>query len=92
MLFGVWVPVPRYFFHLFNDETTLDEDGKDLPDDSSALQDAAATARIMAADSVSGGHLVLNHRVEVTCDDGREVGTVYFGDVVKVVQVSNSLH
>ena len=78
------IHVPRYFFHLFNDETCLDDEGKELPNDAAALQEAASCARGMAADSVSKGHLILDHRIEVTCDQGRKLGSVYFGDVVKV--------
>lgn len=74
----------RYFFHLFNDETSLDPEGRELPNDAAALQEAAKCARAMAADSVSKGHLVLDHRVEVVGDEQRKVGTVYFRDVVKV--------
>jgi hypothetical protein len=78
--------VPRYFFHLFNDETVLDDEGKELPTDAAAIEEAALNARVMAADSVRHGHLVLDHRIEVACEDGRTVGTVRFRDVVRVVE------
>jgi hypothetical protein len=78
--------VPRYFFHLFNDETALDREGRELHNDADALHQAAAEARNMAADSVAKGHLVLNHRIDVTSENGGKVGTVRFRDVVKVVE------
>ena len=76
--------MPRYFFHLFNDETSLDDEGQVLPNDAVALQRGAEHARHMAADSVSKGHLVLDHRIEIESEDGTKVGTVYFRDVVKI--------
>ena len=77
--------MPRYYFNLYNDITSIDEEGSDLPNDAVALQHAARTAREMAAESVRNGHLVLDHRLEVTDEDGRSVGTVYFRDVVRVL-------
>ena len=74
----------RYFFHLFNSDTALDEEGEELPNDAAAFQEAITNARVMAAESVRKGHLILDHRIEVTCDDGRTLGNVYFRDVVQV--------
>ena len=78
--------MPRYFFHLFNDETALDSEGMELSNDAAALHHAAGEARTMAAESVSHGHLVLDHRIDVAGEGGRTVGTVRFGDVVKIVE------
>jgi hypothetical protein len=57
--------MPRYYFHLFNDVTSIDEEGVELPNDAVALQRGADNARHMAADSVLHGHLILDHRIEV---------------------------
>jgi len=76
--------MPRYYFHLFNDEVCHDHEGVDLADSAIALDHAAMNARAMAAASVSNGHLVLHHRIEVTDDAGATVGTVHFRDVVAV--------
>lgn len=77
--------MPRYYFHLFNDETALDTEGQDLPNDAVALAEAAKNARIMAAESVCRGHLVLDHRIDVENSSGQMISTVYFRDVVRVV-------
>jgi hypothetical protein len=74
----------RYYFHLYNDETSLDEEGTVLPNEAVALQKAADQARAMAAQSVSDGHLVLHHRIDVVEDKGEKVGTVRFGNVVEI--------
>lgn len=74
----------RYFFNLYNDETSIDEEGTDLPNDAVALQKAAVQARNMAAQSVLHGHLILHHRIEVVDDKGHKVGTVHFRNVVEI--------
>ena len=76
--------MPRYFFHLFNDVTALDEEGQELPNDAAALQRGAENARAMAADSVLRGHLILDHRIEVENDRGQTIGTIKFRDAVAV--------
>jgi hypothetical protein len=74
----------RYYFHLYNDETILDEEGTELPNEAVALQRAATDARTMAAQSVMDGHLVLHHRIEVVDDRGERIGVVHFGNVVEI--------
>ena len=76
--------MPRFYFHLYNDITSIDEEGQDLPNEAVALQRAVTMAREMAAESVRQGHLVLDHRIEVISDQDRTVGTVRFKDVVRV--------
>jgi hypothetical protein len=76
--------VPRYYFHLFNDLTVHDEEGVELPNDDVAMRRAADSARYMAAESVREGHVVLDHRIEVTNEHGRTVGVVHFSDVVAI--------
>lgn len=76
--------MPRFYFHLFNDLTSIDEEGTDLPNAAMALEHAKENARHMAAQSVLEGHLILDHRIEVTDEDGGRVGTVHFRDVVEV--------
>jgi hypothetical protein len=76
--------VPRFYFHLFNDMTCIDEEGLVLPNAAVAMQKGATIAREMAAESVRQGHLVLDHRIEVTNEPGDTVGVIHFKDVVQV--------
>jgi uncharacterized protein DUF6894 len=85
LLAGRLAFVPRYYFHLLNDLTVRDEEGIELPNLACAMQHAAASARDMAAQSVRQGHLVLDHRIEVTDDTGAIVGIVHFRDVVEIL-------
>ena len=76
--------MPRFYFHLYNDMTAIDEEGLELPNAAVAMQRAIKNAREMAAESVLEGHLVLEHRIEVVNELGETIGTVYFRDVVEV--------
>lgn len=78
--------MPRYYFHLFNDITSMDEEGLELPNAALAMQRAIPMAREMAAESVMQGHLVLDHRIEVANERGFTECVVYFRDVVEVRQ------
>lgn len=74
--------MPRYYFHLYNDEEIRDEEGTEHPNQAIALQRAADAARHMAAESVrETGARPTHSRLR---RDGTEVGTVYFRDVLEV--------
>jgi hypothetical protein len=76
--------VPRFYFHLYNDVNARDHEGVELPNAAAAMQRAAVSAREMAAQSVREGHLILDHRIEVTNEHGDRIGVVAFRDVVQV--------
>ena len=74
----------RFYFHLYNDIVSKDEEGRELPDVDTARHDAREDARNMAAESVREGELNLDHYVEVADDAGEPLFRVTFGEVVKV--------
>jgi hypothetical protein len=77
--------MPRYYFHVYNDEQTYDEEGMELLDTMAALTRARCEARILAAESIKEfGHLIMGHRIEVSDESGRKILTVRFSDVVDV--------
>jgi hypothetical protein len=76
--------VPRFFFHLFDDMTSIDEEGKELPSFDHAHAEAVAQAREIACAEVTHGHLHLSHRIEIAEADGTVVDTVWFRDVIQV--------
>ena len=76
--------MPRYFFHLYDDVVSRDEEGLELPDQASAARKAIASARHMACQEVLEGHLNLNHRIEIENEAGEVVLTVRFEDAVKM--------
>ena len=76
--------MPRYFFHVFNDDDTVDEEGAELPDLAVACERARAEVRILAAESVvAHGHLIRDHRIDIECG-GEIVASIRFRDAVAV--------
>jgi hypothetical protein len=76
--------MPRYFFHLYNDETVMDEEGRMLPDLSAARANAIGEAREMMLETVAEGRINLSHRIDIADEAGAVVGTVSFGEAVTV--------
>ena len=77
-------PVPIYYFNLFNDDLTVDDEGVDLADDEAARAHAIKEARVMAADTVLHGHLTRSDRIEFVDEVRKRVGTVRFDEAVDV--------
>jgi hypothetical protein len=68
--------MPKYFFHVYGDAITHDEEGLELADLGAALREAQRCARALACEEITEGHLNLRHRVEVEDQDGRRVLTL----------------
>lgn len=76
--------MPLYFFNLFNDDITMDDEGVQLADVEAARAHAVKEARVMAADSVIHGHFTRSHRIEVVDEGQNLVGIVRFDEAVVV--------
>lgn len=77
--------MPRYYYDVFNDDVTMDEEGTELPSLDAAMERARVEARGLAADSITrSGHLVLNHYIRIRDANGGVVSNVRFGDAVEV--------
>lgn len=74
----------RYYFNIYNDDVTLDEEGAELVDDHAARAYAIKAARSLAAETVSLGHLGLKHRLEIEDEAHTLVATVTFADAVDI--------
>lgn len=74
----------RYFFHLFDDIETHDEEGMELADLAAARRQALSSAREMMCDQMRSGHLNLHHRIEVEDEGGAPVLTVTFASAIDV--------
>jgi len=76
--------MPRYLFHLYDDEETLDAEGKHFPGLEAAQAEAVQSARsIMGSQLQSTGEITLSHWIEVETEAG-EIHIVTFGDTVKI--------
>jgi hypothetical protein len=76
--------MPRYFFHVYNDETTIDREGKDLADLDAAKREAMRGARDLMAEAVRHGEVTMSHRIEVEDDGGRPLLTIRYADAVLI--------
>jgi hypothetical protein len=76
--------MPRFFFHLYDDEVALDREGCEFADAGEAVSGALSNARWMAAEAVKCGRLDLDHRIEVADEAGAPIATIRFGDVIAV--------
>ena len=78
------VGMPRYYFHLYNDVISMDDEGKMLPDLDAARANAIKEAREMMMETVAEGRINFSHRVEIADHKGDIAATVLFGEAVTV--------
>jgi hypothetical protein len=76
--------LPRFRFHLYNDEETQDLEGRLFPDLHAARAEAVRSARaIMASELTSKGEISLRHWIEIETEEG-DMHIVTFGDTVRI--------
>jgi hypothetical protein len=78
------VAVPRFYFHVFNDDTCLDQEGQELVDVEAARVRAVESARSLMCETLGKGEIVLSHHIAVEDGDGVLVCDVTFGQAVTV--------
>ena len=76
--------MPRYYFHVYNDDVTMDPEGAELADEHAARAYAVQSVRSLAADTVLHGHLTAHHRVEFVDANQDPIGTVRFDEGVDI--------
>jgi hypothetical protein len=74
----------RYYFNIYNDDITLDDEGALLADAHAARAHAVKSVRSLAAETVLLGHFVGNHRIEFVDSDQNIIGEVRFDEAVVV--------
>lgn len=72
----------RFFFHVFDEDTTLDEQGQMAADVAVARGVALASARELICEQVRSGHLNLQNYIMVTNEFGQEVFRVSYAEAV----------
>jgi hypothetical protein len=79
--------VPQYFFHVFDDQDTPDDEGSIFEDIAAARLWAMRAARnLMCETLTTDGTLVLNHRIEIEDEDHSVVDRVLFADAVHIIR------
>lgn len=76
--------MPRYFFNIYNDVTSLDEEGRELPDLETARDHAIRGARSIMADGLKKGLIDLSHHVAIVDERGELLLDVSFAQAVEV--------
>ena len=76
--------MPLYYFNIYNDDTTLDDEGTVLADEHAARAFAVKGVRELAAETVLHGHLIGHHRVEYVDENQNPLGEVRFDEAVEI--------
>lgn len=76
--------MPRYYFHVHDDKTVLDEEGTELADVAAARAEAVIGARDIMCDQLRRGQLNLAYWLEVEDDQGRHILTLPFRAAVEI--------
>jgi len=76
--------MPRYFFNIHNDATSLDDEGRELPDLEAARAHAIQGARSLMSDSLKEGRIDLSHHIAIVDERGELLLDVTFGEAVEV--------
>ncbi|HEX8480632.1 MAG TPA: hypothetical protein VF650_01875 [Allosphingosinicella sp.] len=84
--------MPRYFFHIYNDVVSHDDEGLELADPQAAVSEAHRGALSLAAEQVlRHARLALHHFIEIEDSDGAVIAKVTFGDAIAVEEQPTSL-
>ena len=76
--------MPRYKFHVFNDDHTIDQTGQELAGPDAARLTALRSAQeIMAHDVMASRRIKLSHWIEIEDEQG-DMTVVPFGDAIQV--------
>lgn len=76
--------MPRYYFDIYNDLDTIDEDGSEFADLDAAIASAIRGARSIAADHVMHGRLTRHDRIEILDCDRKLLRTIRFDEAVTI--------
>ena len=76
--------MPLYYFHIYNTDITIDEEGQELPDLDAARATAVSGARDLICQDVRNGEVTLSHRIEVADADNNSLFTVTYGEAVRI--------
>jgi hypothetical protein len=76
--------MPRFFFNVYDERTTIDEVGQELPDLTAAHEAAVEEARAILGDEARDGRIDLSHRIEVEDEHRRPVLLLPFSAAVEI--------
>ena len=78
--------MPRYFFHVHDDMIVEDEEGRELPDEAIARENAVEEAQILICESIRRhGSVNMDHSIVVADEDGAELFAVMFREAFQIL-------
>jgi hypothetical protein len=77
--------MPLYYFNIFDDIVTTDDEGSELADAKAAREHAVKAARSLAADSVLHGRLNAHHHIDIVDENEDPIGTIRFDEAVELL-------
>ena len=76
--------MPIFYFDVYNDDVTLDDEGAELADLAAARAHAVKEARVLAAETVKAGHLNCRHHIDIRDESRVTLASVAYGEAVEV--------
>ena len=76
--------MPLYFFNIYDDIVTVDDEGLELPNVEAARLHAVAGARDLIATQVRHGYMIRSHWIDVADRQGQILFSVKFADAVDI--------
>ena len=76
--------MPRYYFHLFEDQVLRDEEGIELDGGEAVRRAALSEIHQIMCDQVRAGKISLDHHIEVEDEGGENILSMRFGEAVAV--------
>jgi hypothetical protein len=81
--------MPRLYFHLHNQISARDEEGRDLADPSTAWMRAVEDIRSIVSEEARSGQLDLRGRIEIADEGGQVLSTVQFIEAFELALPEN---
>ena len=76
----------RFYFNIFNDDITIDNEGIECLDLDAARKRAMIESRVLACHAITQyGTLNLRHRIDIMDETGAICASVSFADAIKII-------
>ena len=74
--------MPRFYFDVHDDDTTIDREGMEFADAYAAIAFACKAARELAVEDAVGPALLFRHRIDILNAERRILDSVTFGEAL----------
>lgn len=82
--------MPHYHLNLFNSADTIDHEGRDFLDLAAAKDEAIRSARELMAEHLKAGKPIdLEHRIEITDNEGKVLAHLPFRELITITDSNN---